>query len=161
METEKGIVTRIDSAFAWVKTTRTGTCDSCAAKDSCRVMGGGKEVEVEAINAAGAKIGDEVLIGFKSASLIKLSLLVYTVPILGLMIGALVGQKAAGVFSVDVSALSAVLGILFFLLAFFFVRAKSRRLALKEEYHPKIIRILSQYGRATRSKQPSNAEGAP
>jgi len=149
LQTEKGIVTRVDSAFAWVKTSRTGACDTCAAKDSCRVLGGGKEVEVEAINVAGAWPGDEVLIGFKSGSLIKLSLLVYMVPILSLMIGAVAGRQAAGVFSTNISALSAAFGILFFLLAFFFVRAKSRRLALKEDYHPRVIRILNKEGRAT------------
>ena len=57
MATEKGVVTKLESNAAWVTTTRTEACESCAAKGSCRTLGGGKEMEVEAINLAGARVG--------------------------------------------------------------------------------------------------------
>jgi positive regulator of sigma E activity len=44
--------------------------------------GGDDDVEVEAINAAGAKVDDRVFISFKTSSLLKVSFLVYMVPVL-------------------------------------------------------------------------------
>jgi sigma-E factor negative regulatory protein RseC len=142
MATEQGIVIRLGADSAWVKTTRTSACEACAAKSSCITLGGGKDMEVEAINEAGAKVGDTVKIGFKSSSLLKLSFLIYIFPIICMIAGAVIGQKFALSLSYDESALSAVFGLLFFGIAFLFIRAKGNRLAEKQEYRPKITRIL-------------------
>ena len=142
MATEQGIVVRLGTDSAWVKTTRTSACEACAAKSSCRTLGGGKDMEVEAINEAGAKVGDTVTIGFKSSSLLKLSFFIYIFPILCMFVGALIGQEFADSFSYDGSAVSAVFGLLFFGIAFLFIRAKGNRLAKNQEYRPKITRIL-------------------
>lgn len=142
MATEQGIVVRLGVETAWIKTTRTSACETCAAKSSCRTLGGGKEMEVEAINEAGAKIGDTVTVGFKSSSLLKLTFFIYIFPILCMVVGAVIGQQFAVSMSYDASILSAVFGLLFFGVAFLFVRSKGNRLSKKEQYRPKIIRIL-------------------
>ena len=95
MTKEEGVVIKTDTATAWIKTIKTSACASCSAKSSCHTMGGGKEMEVEAINTAGARIGDRVVIGFETASLLKASFLLYVFPILGLILGAFIGQTAA------------------------------------------------------------------
>ncbi len=145
MATEEGVVTRIESAAtAWVKTTRSGACKSCSARSSCHSLGGGEETEVEAINHAGAKIGEKVVLSFDTSPLLKATFLLYMFPILALLAGAFIGQQLAADFRLDPSFLSAVLGFLCFGLTFAFVRAKGNQLAKKEEYRPKITRVIGQ-----------------
>jgi sigma-E factor negative regulatory protein RseC len=143
MATEEGVVTRIESATtAWVKTTRSGACESCSARSSCHSLGGGEETEVEAINRAGAQIGQKVVLSFDTSPLLKATFLLYMFPILTMMAGAFIGQQLAIKFNVDSSFLAAVFGFLCFGLTFVFVRAKGNKLAKRDEYRPKIIRVI-------------------
>jgi sigma-E factor negative regulatory protein RseC len=145
MATEEGVVTRIESAAtAWVKTTRSGACKSCSARSSCHSLGGGEETEVEAINRAGAQTGQKVVLSFDTSPLLKATFLLYMFPILTMMAGAFIGQQLAEDFRLDPSFLSAVFGFLCFGLTFVFVRAKGNKLAKRDEYRPKIIRVIGQ-----------------
>ena len=106
-------------------------------------MGGSDDdVEVEAINAAKAKVDDRVTISFETSSLLKVSFLVYMVPVLLLILGVVIGDKIAPIFNYDRSIFSMLVGLLFLLAAFFFVKTKGKDLAKKDAYKPKIIRIL-------------------
>ncbi|MBW1695331.1 MAG: SoxR reducing system RseC family protein [Deltaproteobacteria bacterium] len=142
LTTEEGVVLRKDTNTAWIKTTKTGACKDCTARGSCHTLGGGKEMEVEAINLAGARIGDRVIIGFETGSLLKASFLLYILPVLGLVGGALLGNEVGPAIGLNPEAASAVSGFLFLFLAFLFVRQKGSRLAQKDQYRPKVIRIL-------------------
>jgi sigma-E factor negative regulatory protein RseC len=145
MATEEGVVTKIESATtAWVKTKRSGACKSCSARSSCHSMGGGEETEVEAINRAGAQIGQKVVLSFDTSPLLKATFLLYMFPILTMIAGAFVGQQLAPNFNLDTSFLSAVFGFLFFGLTLLFVRSKGNKMAKKDEYRPKIIRVIGQ-----------------
>ncbi|MEA3429405.1 MAG: SoxR reducing system RseC family protein [Thermodesulfobacteriota bacterium] len=143
MVTEEGIVIKVDSSTAWVKCTKSAACESCKAKGFCDTAGGSDDdVEVEAINAVQAKVDDRVTISFKTSSLLKVSFLVYMIPVLFLILGVIIGDKIAPIFNYDQSIFSMLVGFLFLVAAFFFVKAKGRVLSTKEEYKPKIIRIL-------------------
>ena len=142
MATEKGIVIKIDSATAWVKTTKTHACKACAARSSCNVMGGGKEMEVEAINYAGAKVGEKVVLSFETSPLLKAIFLIYMLPILIMIAGAFIGQKMAPLVNLNPSILSAIIAFLFFGLTMIFVRSMANKLAKRDEYRPKVIKII-------------------
>ncbi len=142
MATEEGIVLKLQSpTTALVKTTKSTACEGCASKQSCNSMDTGKEMEVEVINPANAKEGDKVVIEFKSSSLLKASFLIHIFPILCLVAGAIVGQEVAVKFSLDKSATSAIFGFLFFVLAFLIVRLVGEKMADKDSYKPRIIRV--------------------
>ena len=145
MATEEGIVCRIDATTAWIATMRSSACETCASRGSCSTLGSGREeMEVQAVNTAGAQVGDRVVISLKTASLFKLSFLLYIFPILTLFAGALLGQMAAPFLHFDATSLSVVCAFLFFLLAFGLVRLGGNRLAKKDAYRPKVVRILKQ-----------------
>jgi len=144
MATEKGIVIKIDSSTAWVKTTKTHACKGCAARGYCNVMGGGNEMEVEAINYAGAKVGEKVVISFETSPLLKATFMLYVLPVLFLMAGAFIGNKMAPFFNFDASTLSVITGFLFFGLIIIFLKSKGNKLAKKDEYRPKVIKILKE-----------------
>lgn len=144
MPTERGVVIKAESGLAWIKTEKSSACEGCASRDSCGNPGGGKEMKVEAVNSAGAKAGDLVLISFGSAPLIKVYTLVYVFPILALLVGAILGQRLSIYLPMDESLSALILGLLFFGGAFFVVKSCSGRMAKKGDYQPKVLRVLSE-----------------
>jgi sigma-E factor negative regulatory protein RseC len=143
MATEKGIVTRVESATAWVKTSRTGACEGCASRHSCHIKSGdGDEMEVEALNDVGARVGDRIVLRVSSGALLKVAFMLYIFPVLLLMSGALLGQKLGPALRYDPSSFSLLLGVFGFVAAFVIVRLRSSRMARKSEYRPRIVRVL-------------------
>jgi positive regulator of sigma E activity len=59
-----------------------------------------------------------------------------------LIIGAVIGQKFGSIFDFSSSAASAIMGFLFFFVAVWLIKSKANKLAQKDEYQPKIIKIL-------------------
>lgn len=142
MVTEKGIVTRVDQQKhkAWVKTTRTAACEACAERNTCRSLGGGKDFEVCADNPLGAKEGDAVVIGFHTASLIKLSFMLYLFPVLVMIPLAYIGDFLGPVYGYNPSASGAILAFSGFIICFFIIRATGAKMAGNERYHARILR---------------------
>jgi sigma-E factor negative regulatory protein RseC len=106
-------------------------------------MGGGKEMEVEALNPIGAAPGDRVLIRFDTSKLMGISFFLYIFPILLLIVGAIVGQKIAPMLGMNPSVASALGGFALFGVAFLLVRWGSTNFVRKEGYQPSISRIVS------------------
>lgn len=141
MVTEHGIVIRADASTAYVRTIRTSACEHCSSKTTCQTLGGGQEMEVEAINLAGAREGDRVVLSFRSSSLFKLSFLIYIFPVLAMIVGAVAGQANAPRYGLD-DSVAAVLGcIIAFALAFGVIRLVGSRLGDDDRYRAKVIRI--------------------
>ncbi len=143
MATEEGIVLRTDSEAAWVRTIRSSACEGCTAKGSCHPMGSGNEMEVKALNTAGASAGDRIVLSFETASLLKATFLIYVFPIILLIVGAILGQMLASLMAINPSALSALLGFTFFFTALFIIKARANKMAKKNAYRLKITKILS------------------
>lgn len=138
---EEGVVIRTIGNRAWIKTRRSAACEHCHSKDSCKTLGGSNDMQVEAVNPVGAKEGDQVVLSFSTASLLKGTFLIYMVPVLCLLIGAGIGVKLSQIYGYDRSAASALVGFGALFASFFFIRAKGNRLADTEAYQPRIIRI--------------------
>lgn len=152
MATEEGFVFKMGATgarTAWVKTTRSSACESCSSKLVCHVEGGGKEMEVEAINTADARVGDRIVLNIETASLLKATFLLYVFPILAMIAGAVLGQTVAVMRGTDPSGLSALFGFLFFGLAFIVIRITGRRLSENASYQPEIIKIRGHHSPST------------
>ncbi|MGD8722498.1 MAG: SoxR reducing system RseC family protein, partial [Desulfobacterales bacterium] len=106
MATEQGIVLRTDSEAAWVKTNRSSACQGCTARNSCHTLSNSQDMEVKAINIAGAREGDRIVLSFETRSLLKATFLIYVFPIIFLVGGAVFGQMLAPLISINPSALS-------------------------------------------------------
>lgn len=139
--TEEGLVITAGPTIARVKTKKSEACKACASRKSCSVMGGGNDMEVDALNLAGARAGDRVVVKFQTASLLKATFLLYIFPILCLFAGAVSGQAIGEKTGLNPSACSAAVGFLFFAGSILFVRKKGNALALKKDYQPAIVRI--------------------
>lgn len=140
MITEQGIVTRATPDVAQIKTNRAAACESCTAKHSCGTIHQGKEVLFEVPNTLGVQAGDSVLIGMRTKSALQLTFLIYIVPVLCLVVGALAGDALAPYFQINASFFAMVLGFSFFGLAFFILHKKSAGMNRKTEFKPMLIR---------------------
>ncbi len=140
MITEQGIVTRATPDVALIKTNRAAACESCAAKGSCGTIHQGKEMIVEVPNTLGVESGDSVLIGMQTKSALLLTFLIYIVPILCLVVGALIGDSLGPLLQVNASFAAMVLGFSFFGIAFFILHKKSAAMNQKSEFKPVLIR---------------------
>ncbi len=143
MATEQGIVLRTDSESAWVKTTRSSACEGCTARGSCHTLGSGQEMEVKALNPAGARVGDRIVLSFETGSLLKATFLIYVFPIIFLIAGAAIGQLLSPLIGVSPSTLSVLLGFTSFFSALFIMKARANKMAKKKAYQPKITKILT------------------
>lgn len=141
MVKETGVVFKTGPDTAWVRSTRTNACEHCAEKQTCQTLGGGKEIEVEALNLVGAKTGDLVVLSFQSGSMFKLSFLIYVFPVLAMIGGALLGHHAAPNYNMNESTASVIGCFLALAAAFLCVRLIGNRLSCNESYRPKIIRV--------------------
>ncbi len=145
MATSQGIVTKIGSGKAWVKSQKSHACAACSAKNSCNPTGCDQDIEVEAINLVGAKEGDRVVIAFENSSLIKLAFFLYIFPIISLLAGALAGQAAAPFLKLSPSMFSALCGFLCFFASVIVIKLKGDKLSQLREYTPKITRFISRH----------------
>lgn len=99
-------------------------------------------MEVKAVNRAGAKEGDRVVLEIKTSPFLKATFLLYVFPILCMILGAVLGEKIAPVLQMDENTLSVVFALAFFLISIWVVKVKGEKMGKKEAYHPVIIRIL-------------------
>ncbi|MGD9972788.1 MAG: SoxR reducing system RseC family protein [Desulfatirhabdiaceae bacterium] len=142
MATEEGIIIRIgDNDIAWVKTVRSSACESCSARHSCSTQDSGKEMEVEAFNPIAAKEGDRVIIRMKTSTLLNAAFMMYIVPILFMLAGALIGDGLSSSLRMDSVLLSTFMGLFSFILSFVLIRYKTGRKEVRDRYRPRIIRI--------------------
>ena len=116
MATEQGVVVKLGRRTAWVKTTRSSACNTCASKGACQTHNS-----------------------------VKMSFLLYVFPILCMIVGAAIGLEIAHILSVDSSVCSAIVGLSFFVLAFAVIKITGNKMASKNAYRPKIIKILGNH----------------
>ncbi len=142
MTEERGVVIQCKGALAVIRAERTTACDSCASKDVC-VSGKGGEMLIEALNTAGAKAGDRVVFTVGSASVLKAGLLLYLVPVLSFIFGAVAGRIAAGKIFPGQNAdlVSGLLGAAFLAGAFIAVKLYGRYVEKDDAYRPHVLRV--------------------
>jgi sigma-E factor negative regulatory protein RseC len=109
----------------------------------CKTIEGG--AEIEAINEANAHAGDTVRVIFKPYTYLKGTILIYGIPALMLIIGAIVGKEfvSKSLPDMDPDIVSAISGLGLFLVSFFCIKFFAKRFEGKKEYMPVISEIVS------------------
>ena len=144
------IETRGDRAL--LSTSRRGICDGCSERSACSfessggiedAYGGAASDEIEVLNPINARPGQTVEFDLPGHAELKVSLLIWAVPIVALIAGAAAGAKllAATGLSVDLATLiGAAAGIG---LGFAIVVACDRRAARTRTLVPRIKKIVN------------------
>ncbi|MBS7661530.1 SoxR reducing system RseC family protein [Pseudomonas lalucatii] len=140
---ESGRVVAVEAGAVWVETLRKSTCSSCSMSAGCgqgvldRLGVGGRRGHVRALSDLSLSVGDAVVIGVREDLLVRGSLLVYLVPLMGLFAAALAAERLA--LSEPVVVLCALAGLA---LAALGVRWRSARTAGDPALQPVVLRAL-------------------
>ncbi|MCI0469282.1 MAG: SoxR reducing system RseC family protein [Nitrospirae bacterium] len=142
---ENGIIKEIVGANAIVVVQRKSGCDSCPGGSFCKTIDGG--AEVEAVNMVRAGVGDTVIIAFKTQAYLKAVVLVYGIPSLMLIIGAVIGKEyLSRLFPLaDADILSAIAGFGLFIISLAAAKISMRGLSGKKDNMPVIKGILKEH----------------
>ena len=95
MPAEKGIIESADKGKALVKVQRNSACAHCESRGMCQMEEDEREMVVEVENLLGVHPGDHVEIMVPTGSFMKLSLMVYMLPVLAFVFGAFLGDTLA------------------------------------------------------------------
>jgi len=139
MQVEVGTVIETSGGTAKVLVKRNSACDHCPSRSCCTSLGGDlKRVDVS--NVIGAKKGQKVKVGISPKAVLKASFVLYMIPILALIIGALLGNYL-GAQHKEIWAVS--IGVRFFVGSYFVIKASSKHFEKRAEYVPVITQILA------------------
>ncbi|MCX8070066.1 MAG: SoxR reducing system RseC family protein [Thermodesulfovibrionales bacterium] len=140
---ETGIIKETKDGYATVSIIPQdmNCCEGCKGGALCKSSDGDERL-IEALNPIGGKIGDRVKISFKPLSYISGIFLVYGIPCLMLVIGALIGKEILSPMmpTRDSEAISAGTGFLFFISSLLIIKLISN--LSKKQNRPVIIAII-------------------
>ena len=148
MAQEEGLIASIDDkGWAEVVTQRRDACGVCGAGHCCMPFAGHSKMLVKALNRVGANRGDRVVIDLASGNVIQSAAILYVIPVVGLIIGAVVGSTLAPGWpfkGIDSNMFFTLLGLA---LGFLVTVLISRYLSKKRQFTPVITRILESRAR--------------
>lgn len=140
---EQGVVIDLKGDQAKVQMEESPACESCPGRGCCNAIGSlfGKKVRVmEALNQQGARVGQQVVVSFKSEEVHKASLIMFIIPVIGLLAGAILGYYLNIGGNRDVSSL--ICSILGVTVTFLAIRQYCTRYDQDTSYRPSIIKIV-------------------
>ncbi len=124
---------------------KQSACKHCPSSGACQIGDDGKSMLVEAYNQIGAEVGDKVKVVTSTKHFLQSSFVLYILPVIGLLIGAIIGQAIAENTDValDPQLLAALIGVAFMVGTFLSIRVGTR--ALKREiFMPKITGLQAE-----------------
>ena len=138
---EVGIIKNIDGMTATVSIPRKSACEGCSFS-ACKA--GEEGMLIEALNPVNARVGQKVRIVMKPYTYLKGSAIVYGIPAIALVSGAVLGKEVLSRYFVrtDPDILSAITGFIAFALSFLLIKVWSKKTAEKEDIKPVIEEIL-------------------
>ncbi len=140
---EIGIVKSTDGVNAKVIVERKSACDQCT-QDTCKITNDG--AEIEALNFIRASEGQKVKVAVKPYSYLKGAILIYGIPALSLIVGAVLGKVYLSPFftGADPDVLSALGGSTAFIVSLIMIRMLTGRIEKKTKFHPVIEEIIEE-----------------
>lgn len=138
---EQGVVIEVKGATALVRMSESGGCENCASGGACKTGSGGRVLD--AVNKAGASVGQRVVVEFSGGAFLKASFVVYVVPVVFLFAGAYLGGVfGPGIYGgMTVDSWQAAGGVLFLALSLIVLRAYDRVVKKSGTLNPVVIRI--------------------
>ncbi len=140
---EFGTIIELKSdGIAVVQCIKHSACRHCPSSGACQLGEERDSMRVEAFNLAGGRLHDRVKVVTTTGKFLQSSFLLYIVPIIGLLIGAVLGQEVGGYYAAGVnpSLVSALTGSLFLVGSFLLLRLFTRRLQ-REKFMPTIVAV--------------------
>ena len=130
------------NGWARVITERTSACSSCQTKQHCHSCLTQAKIEARALNVAGARTGDLVSVSIKTETLLKSAAVLYLLPVLGLLAGALTGPVIGKLLTLGETVSAILFGFVGFGLGFVLVILYSKKMSSQNRLSPIIKQII-------------------
>jgi sigma-E factor negative regulatory protein RseC len=139
---EKGLVTEVVGNIATVTTINQLACSSCKVADTCgngivEKYLSGQLFSSQINNTINAKVGETVFIQIPKSSITKASLIVYLIPLLGIMLFAIAATLLN--LTENLTILSSLSGLVLGMLV---TKFYNHKILKKELYQPKMVSII-------------------
>lgn len=137
---EQVVITSIDQSGAWVEGMQQSACGSCSAKAGCgqhAMTQLGRKVTLwlpleHLLDTVDFNVGQQVVVGLPEGAILRSTVVLYGVPLIALVLGAIIGHWAWGeAGSIVMSVVSMLAG---------FKLAQSWSLNNKQYWQPHFIR---------------------
>ncbi len=140
---ETGVVTKTEGVTAKILVQKKSSCENCGVGDACKSSE--KGMEIEALNPVQAKVGQTVKVSIKAQTYLKGTMLVYGLPLVVLIAGAILGKNIAEIYfeGVNSDGIAAFSGFAALIITFLMIHAWSKKAETKTEHKPVIEEILS------------------
>lgn len=130
---EEGRIIKVEGDLAQVEVERKSACRACGL---CSLRRGNTMI-AEAENTIGAKVGERVRIEIPSSLILKGAFLFYTLPLVALILGMVLGIKIT-----NLQTGGLILGFFFFVLSFILIWLYNKKTRTKNIYHSRITTII-------------------
>ncbi|MDR0880571.1 MAG: SoxR reducing system RseC family protein [Clostridioides sp.] len=140
---ESGVIIEIiDEKTAKVQMQQHSACANCGKCQ--KVSSESKDIVVEVDNSYGAKVGDRVEISMSNVNVIKATAIVYTIPLITLLVGTIGTSYLLKVMGIadNSELISAFVGLLLTAIAYLCIKKNDRRFRDSRNYIPVVTRIL-------------------
>ncbi len=134
---QEGIVLEvIGGNLAKIKASRHNDCENCGA------CPGNSAMVLEALNDIGAKPGQRVAFEVREVNMLKAAFIVYILPLIAILMGAMAGGKVAERLSSEVLWWQIAGGVLAFILSVIYIKYFDNAARTDVKMQPIIVRIL-------------------
>ncbi len=138
---EVGVIKSIEGLLAKVSVPLKSACEGCSL-GTCKPEE--QSMEIEALNPVKARVGQKVKIVMKPYTYLRGSIIVYGVPALSLLIGAILGKEVFSHYlkEFDPDIVSAIFGFGALAISFLSIKLWSSKIWKKVDLKPVIEEIL-------------------
>ncbi|WP_073026859.1 SoxR reducing system RseC family protein [Lutispora thermophila] len=139
---EFGKIIEVDNGIAKVLITRHAACGDCGA---CQVGRENLNMILTVENTVGGNPGDKVEIELKTENFLFATLIMYGIPLLGLIIGLVGGYYAAKALGYNENLsqmIAAVAGLLVISMSYMAIKMKESAIKNMNKFKPVLIRIV-------------------
>lgn len=138
---ENGRVLAVKNGFAEIETIRTSSCTACRARHGCghhavAQMSSSNRMKMNALCDLDVLVGQEVVVGIPEDTLLKASIWMYLIPLIGLIGGATLPSL------INNDPILPVMGALLgFSGGFLFARGKAEGVSGNPDFMPRVLRV--------------------
>ena len=128
--------------WAMVVTEKGDACNNCESAQFCHSLADCSRMETRVLNRANARAGDPVTISLSSSSVFKSAMILYILPTLSFILGAIVGSGLHNYLGIGETGAAILFGFAGLILGFIIAGLISQRQTAGSKLTPVITRII-------------------
>lgn len=137
----EGKIIAVNKENATVQLMRHAACGDCGA---CHMGEENMNMKIEALNTAGADIGDKVVVDMETQDVLTAAFIAYGMPLIMLVIGIAGGKFILGFLGMErnIELFSFGMGLILMTITFFKIRKNEDKFKESKKYLSKITKII-------------------